>query len=621
MKMKYFSRLTSINITSVAISMGILTGLVEGPALLVFQKYRLLQGQITFLGSSVEVLWISVFFDAILFLIVGVGLNLLSIVFKPAMVKRTSMLAFCFLMFFSWFNVVFSGRISIYATLILSAGVAFQVSNLLYQRWAVIARLVKKVFRFAVILAFGLFFGIQGNVWMKEEIALRNLPPANPKSPNVLVIVVDALRADHLSSYGYERDTDPNLARLAQEGILFENAYSTSSWTIPSHASLFTGRWPHEHGVDVNPAGLYIIRMGDKYPTVGEVLQHYGYRTAAFSGNFEILNKLSGLGRGFIHFEDYYQSFSNILVSSVYGRLFEYYGLHRVFGVQYRIDRRLAEDINQSVVRWINNSDHPFFVFINYFDVHAPYIPPQPFRSQFSKINNPGGIINTDWDTDHIYVPMTSEQLQGEIDAYDGGMVYIDFHIHNLLTRLKAQGKLENTLVIITSDHGELFGEHGLLEHGNSLYRPVIHVPLIMWWPGHIPQGTSIDLPVSNASLPATILDLIDSPEETRFPVPSLVKIWADPAKPSEWPYPIAEVAKVPWTPPENLTASGNMRSVVSSEWQYIVHEKFGDELYNWLDDPQEMNNLAGDPSVITPLDVFKRYLKELVGEPIFKKQ
>ena len=156
----------------------------------------------------------------------------------------------------------------------------------------------------------------------------------------------------------------------------------------------------------------------------------------------------------------------------------------------------------------------PFFVFLNYYDVHAPYIPPQPFRGQFSELEEPGGRISTDWGMDHIYMPMTPEQLQEEIDAYDGAIAYVDYHIAKLLAELETRGLVQNTLVVILSDHGESFGEHGLLEHHNSLYREVIHVPMIFWWPDHVPAGERVTVSVSIAAIPATVLDIIGDAEQ-----------------------------------------------------------------------------------------------------------
>jgi arylsulfatase A-like enzyme len=422
----------------------------------------------------------------------------------------------------------------------------------------------------------------------------------------VLWIVIDTLRADHMSLYGYERETDPYLASLAAHSVVFDNAYATSSWTLTSHASLFTGRWPYEHKAD---GGRH---LDDTYPTIAEALAARGYRTGAFSGNFETVTSRWGFARGFHHFEDYYQTLPQLTVSSFYGRFLEYYVLHKVFGMQFSIDRRWAPSVNRSALDWIaQDTDKPFFVFINYYDVHAPYISPE--RARFSQYENPGGLVNTDWTTADIYNPKTPEQIQGEIDAYDGGIYYTDQQIKQLMEEMQQRGWLDNTIVVITSDHGELFGEHGLWEHHNSLYRPVIHVPLILWYPPAVPQNLRIETPVSNAALPATMLDLLGEAAQDLFPGPSLADLWRDPASAVRFPNPIAEMAESPWVNPNHLSIKGDMVTVLSEDWQYIEHEYNGVELYNLHNDPDQLNNLAAEqPSVLNRL---KQYYLDAIAK------
>jgi len=599
--MKKFDKQIALQILSYSVWFGLVTGLVEGVALYFFQRYGLLQGQITYLGSSLEVIWIAPIFDLLFFLGVGIFLSIAAQILPQTFAKRASLFLFCFLTVFAWIELYLSGRLSPVATGALAVGIAYQGSLMLYEREAKFSRLVHNTSKALAAIALLLVIVIQGGFWIQERIALRNLPPAQESTPNILVIVVDTLRADHLSLQGYERNTDPTLTRIAQEGVMFENAYATSSWTVTAHASLFTGRWPYEHGADGGKD------LDDTYPTIAEALTARGYRTGAFIGNFETLKRQWGFGRGFMHFEDYYQSVSNLAVSSLYGRLIEYYGLHKVLGMQFKIDRRWAPEINESALQWIDQDpEHPFFVFINYFDVHAPYVSPE--RAKFSEMENPGGLVNTDWTTADIYNPKTPEQIQSEIDAYDGGIYYTDQQISLLLGELEARGVLENTIVVITSDHGELFGEHGLWEHHNSLYRPVIYVPLIVWYPKSVPPGARISTPVSNAALPATLLDMLGQPEQTEFPGPSLAQLWHDPASGENWPDPIAEMAQSSWVNPNHLSISGDMFSIISPEWQYIEHSKLGGELYNLADDPDQLNNLAALSENITVLEHLRNY-------------
>jgi len=594
--MKKFNRQITTEIIQYSVWFGLLTGLVEGALLFILRRYELLRGQITYLGSSWEVLWIAPIFDLLFFLIAGLFLIVLAQFIPQVWLKRTSLFTFSFLMVFPWALSYLSGRLSPIAAGILSAGIAYQLSLTLFERQKKFVPFVSRTVKGLGILTIALFVVIQSGNWLQEWSTDRSLPKAEASAPNVLVLVVDTLRADHLSLQGYERNTDPNLTRLASEGVMFDNAYATSSWTLTSHASLFTGRWPYEHKADGGRS------LDDTYPTIAEALSNRGYRTGAFVGNYETVTKHWGFARGFAHYEDYYQTVPQLLVSSVYGRFLEYYALHKVFGMEFSIDRRWAPSINKSALDWIDQGmEKPFFVFINYYDVHAPYISPD--RGRFSNIPNPGGLVNTDWTTADIYNPKTTEQVQGEIDAYDGGIYYTDQQIQNLLDELEKRGVLENTIVIVTSDHGELFGEHGLWEHHNSLYKPVIHVPLIIWNPNLIPQGVQLSTAVSIVSVPVTVMDMLGYSDQTEFPGPSLTELWTNMDVAVQWPDPIAEMAQSSWVNPNHLSINGDMVSVISNDWQYIEHDVNGIELYNMRNDPDQLNNLSSEnPAVLGEL-------------------
>ena len=241
-------------------------------------------------------------------------------------------------------------------------------------------------------------------------------------------------------------------------------------------------------------------------------------------------------------------------------------------------------------------------------DTHDPYLPPDPFRNKFSQVENPGGLIN-----DRIGQgdpELTPDQIQSEIDAYDGSIAYVDDAIGKLLAGLDELGQAENTLVIITSDHGEAFGDHGVFLHSHSLYREEIRVPLIMWQPGKLPAGTRVTQAVSNVSLPATLMDLVFS-EGRLFSSPSLVKLidTAEKGAPDEggdWPMPLSEMAQKPWAPQRAPASSGDLKSLIGTRWHYIEHEANGPELYDLVTDTAETNNLAGRPEVqdvLAPLE------------------
>jgi arylsulfatase A-like enzyme len=372
---------------------------------------------------------------------------------------------------------------------------------------------------------------------------------------------------------------------------------------------MLTGRYTYEHQAEND-------FLDDTYPTIGEVMQANGYRTGAFSANTLFFTRRQGHGRGFLHFEDNYQSVPDAFFnSSLYGFLFDFYGLRKALNYEGVPTRVLASDINDAVLNWVDrDNERPFLVFMNYFDVHDPYTPPEPYRSKYASVPNPGGLINGFMER---YSPtLTPEQIQTEIDAYDGSIAYVDDQVKALFSELEGRGLLENTIVILTSDHGESFGEHGILQHSASLYLDEIHVPLIVWAPGQVPAGKTVETPVTITALPSTILSLVNATDDP-FPGPSLA-ILIDGEAPADWPDPISELAQMNGAAEVNPSTHGAMKSVVGDEMQYITHEKFGEELYNWRTDPQEMSNLVDEPSARTALNGFRLYLKSLLGE-LFK--
>lgn len=590
-----------------AASFGLLTGIVEGIELLLLHQTQLLNWRLYNRAFWYETLWIAPLVDMVLFLLAGGFFALLGSIIHRLPVKKIAWFTFIFLAIFNWIFILLYGRISFIAIFILAVGISFQVFNSLVKRENSILPKLQMSLPWLAGLTVVLFVAIQGGGWLQESVKTSSLPESRTGAPNVIVIVVDTLRADHLSSYGYERDTSPFMDSLAAEGVRFENAIAPSSWTQPSHASMLTGRYTFEHQAETAP-------LDKTYPTIGEALQANGYRTGAFSANTLFFTRRQGFGRGFLHFEDNYKSIPDaFLNSSLYGFLFDYYGLRKSLGYEGVPTRRYADDINRSVIDWIDkDKDKPFFVFMNYFDVHDPYTPPEPYRSKYASTSDPGGLINGFVER---YSPsLTSGQIQSEIDAYDGSIAYVDDQIKALFSELEARGLFENMIVIVTSDHGESFGEHGLLQHSASLYLPEIHVPLIVWGPEIVPTGKTIDTPVTIAAIPATVLALIDSTEES-LPGPSLTRLMFDETVPMDWPDPIAELAHFPGAAEINPSTHGEMKSVVDTEMQYIIHEKFGEELYNWRTDPQETNNLINVSSSKAVVDSFRSYLQKMIGD------
>jgi len=311
-------------------------------------------------------------------------------------------------------------------------------------------------------------------MWSARRV-MAALPEISGSHPNVLLVIVDTLRADHLRVYGYERDTSPNIDRLARQGTLFDTAISASSWTLPSHATMMTGLYPDLHGVDSTKKQLAPHSL-----TLAWRLRQAGYRTAAFSANSFFFTRRYGLGQGFLHFGDFFLSPAGALdqlalVSNVYNEMVRLGWRKNLLG------RLTADDINRAALAWILSGPHrPFFVTLNYLDAHDPYLPPQPYRDMFSQHHNPGGRINIGVNR----LPhLSPAELHEEMDAYDGGIRYDDAQFGRLLAALDQHGLLQNTLVIFTSDHGCHFRTRNQ-EYKRSPHESSIHVPLMVQGPG-----------------------------------------------------------------------------------------------------------------------------------------
>jgi arylsulfatase A-like enzyme len=444
--------------------------------------------------------------------------------------------------------------------------------------------------------------GIEGYARAAERIGTSRLVAAERATPNVLLVVVDALRSDHLSSYGYSRPSSPAIDRLAAGGALFEQAFATSSYTLPAHASIVTGLYPNQHGVEWGSSHRWA-----EHATIGEQLQARGYRTGAFSGNTYWFSREHGFGRGFHHFEDFFHSFADMALRTAYGRLISRKVLWRL-GYDDIPARKHADVTNAAVLRWIaRDRARPFFVMINYMDVHDPYLPPQPYRNRFATQPNPGGLIN--WEL-HIPETLTPAQLQSEIDAYDGSIAYVDDQLDALIAAIRERAGDRELMVVVTSDHGEEFGEHGGFLHGGHLYREAIRVPLIVSLPGKVPAGARIGRPVTNAAIPATILDLLGAAPATGQQ-PSLRPLWTSPQAASDWPPPLAELRRRPWEAYRALVRSGAMRSLVSPVLHFLEHETLGVELYDWVRDPREAVDLAKQPEMQPVIERFKTRLPD----------
>ena len=385
-----------------------------------------------------------------------------------------------------------------------------------------------------------------GRDWLKQRReAGRPLPPA--ASPNVLLVVLDTVRPDHLSLYGYGRSTSPTLERMARQGIRFDGARATAPWTLASHASLFTGRLPHELGVK------WMTPLGRGFPTLAEYLGSHGYATAGFVGNTLYCSYDSGLSRGFTHYEDFdldrlgpfrtaqLVDLSLETIAAAVQRLGETFGLAPFRSLQGSVlgQLRVAEKkdagmINREFFDWLSRRPQPgrpFFAFLNEFDAHSPYLLPRVRRYRFGmqpRTDSDYQFLKHWSDVDKARLPQYYRTLIG--DCYDSCLAYMDERLGELFDELQRRGLLDNTLVIITADHGEGLGEHGLFDHGESLYRTEIRVPLLFVIPASGTSQAVVHETVSLRDLPATIADLVGLGSGSPFPGRSLAALWQPPS-------------------------------------------------------------------------------------------
>lgn len=453
-----------------------------------------------------------------------------------------------------------------------------------------------------------LALGVGGWKTLEEQVALSQLPLNWTDTPNVLLITLDTVRAASASLYGYSRDTTPHLARFAQSGALFQKAYGTASWTLPSHGSIFTGHYPHES------IGDWLVPFESAYPTLAEVLRERGYVTAGFVANTIYCSKESGLGRGFAHFEDYKVSPGQIMKSSSLGfYINDSPSLRRQIGYYEYLGRKNAAELTDDFLRWLpSRGKRPFFAFLNYWDAHEPYLPPAPFASQFGPVSRDMFAI----DRGARPAELPRRDVEAEINAYDSTIAYLDSELGRLLDELKARGLLESTCVIITSDHGEEFGEHDLFRHGHSLYIASLHVPLLILFPPRVPANVKVAQPVSLRDLPATVIDFIGG-EPKPFPGNSLARYWdaQHAASSSGGELLLAEISTEDGKPSWFPTSRGKIKSLVADRYQYIHNGDGREELYDLENDPFEANDLTSSEPGKRLISDFRASLQDLLAK------
>ncbi len=335
---------------------------------------------------------------------------------------------------------------------------------------------------------------------------------APPAHPNVLLVSLDTLRADHLDAYGYERETAPHLARLAADGALFERCLAVANWTLPTHATLFTGLHPAVHGVEEHDD-----RLSRDVPTLAEAFAAAGYDTAGWYSN-PFVGERFGFVRGF-------GSYAMAKPPGGAAARVEHAGTPRgaitrsahpepgARAEDYFVERTAAA-VSSEAVDFLDARDgsRPFFLFLHYNDIHSDYIPPAPHDRRFDP-DYDGTLTGERYPHNpRVHRDMPAEDLEHVRALYDGEIAWVDEQFGRVLAHLDALGLADDTLVVVTADHGEGFFEHGFKEHHYGLFEELVHVPWILRWPARVPPAQRVAELTGQRDIPVTILDLADVP-------------------------------------------------------------------------------------------------------------
>ncbi len=388
---------------------------------------------------------------------------------------------------------------------------------------------------------------------------------------NIILILLDSVRADHLSCYGYRRNTSPFMDKLASEGILFKHAISQATWSLPSHCSILTSKYVPAHGVDD-----VVKRLSDSELTLAEILKIYGYKTAAFTGGFWV-GSIYNVAQGF---DVYYDK-------SAFGKI---------------------KDTAPLAINWLTkNRDNRFFLLLQGFDGHSPFNLPKEYEEMYVDQNYNGAfkalildhrigdrVSGNKFFLDYDYkekVEITNKDIEYIIDNYDGSIAYADKYIGEFLRKIDELHLRDNTVVILTSYHGVPLFEHGIIlrRRQGGCTEGVINVPLIIRYPGVNKKGAKINQQVQHVDIIPTVLDFLGIPIAHQAQGKSLVPLLEGKTK-----YDFNKYA---------YTNGYNELAIRTNKWKLFSiklqgkEEKF--ELYNLLRDPKEQNNLIGKESKV----------------------
>jgi arylsulfatase A-like enzyme len=432
--------------------------------------------------------------------------------------------------------------------------------------------------------------------------------------PNVLLITMDTVRADHLSVYGYSRDTTPNLIEFARTATVYNRSIAAWDATLPAHATIFTGMYPSWHGAFyARPEFPYGRPLPVGHATLAEVLGSSGYWTAESAANYSYLAAWAGLTRGFATVDVDRPAVLATVERPFYLRA----GVRRWLELALNVsgfDRRTltAEDINERALALLPQAGagrRPFFLFINYMDAHSPYIPKAPFDAQFPGRNPYFNAQKRDKlfrSVNDTSKPLSASEYAHLVSQYDGGIAEEDASLGSLFNRLRELSLFDNTLIIVTADHGEVFGEHGLLEHALGFTcEGLVRTPLIIKYPGQHLGSRVYDL-VSQADLMPTILEAVGVAQPDRLQGESLLR----PLNEAREVY--VEAVSGGGLVSKNPRFKGFRRSIFAGSLKLTTWTEGPPEFYDLAADPDEAHNLysPGDPRAV---DLEKR-LENWVG-------
>ncbi|MFC1646002.1 sulfatase [Candidatus Omnitrophota bacterium] len=424
-------------------------------------------------------------------------------------------------------------------------------------------------------------------VWTNRQEMSKSVTSNTDKDMNVIIVLVDALRVDHLGCYGYKRPTSPFIDTFARSGTLFKNCYAQCSWTAPSVASLFTSLYPSLHGVTTSE-----YMLPDQVITIAEALRREGYVTYCYLSNPSI-TRLKNYNQGFDYFDDYLMKDRMLYAVSRNLPIFKYV-INTIPGLRFQWqDRDSAQIANKRIFSWLDrHKDDNFFMYLHYMEPHDPYSPPYPYNAMFPYV--------------------LGNEVTRLIASYDGEIRFFDDKFKELIWKLKSLGIYDKTLIILTSDHGEGFYEHGAGGHGHTIYEYELKVPFIIKHKDYIPEWKEVIMPVRLIDIMPTVLDILDIDYEVAINGRSLYPLLKTPKSDMETKDIYVELVS-------GVSNEYVIKGLIKGDWKYILTESSGlrdvqklghDELYNLKYDPRESHNLIDRfPDVLTNIrKEFNRY-------------